>query len=70
MADSLRGLDTSKGLALFVTTVVFMLLCLVIGGLRVWAKKIAKQTWKVHDWLAVGALVNAQPRNIYSEEQC
>ncbi|PVI01569.1 hypothetical protein DM02DRAFT_671131 [Periconia macrospinosa] len=56
MVDSLRGLETTKGLSLFVTTIVFMLLCLVIGGLRVWAKMIAKQTWKTHDWLALGAL--------------
>lgn len=61
MPADLRGLETSKGLALFITTIVFMILCLVFGGLRVWAKSVAKQAWQIHDWLALGALVRLTP---------
>ncbi len=62
MENDLRGLATTKGLSLFVVTIVFIVICVIVGGLRVWAKRIMKQSWKVHDYLALGALVSSSYR--------
>ncbi|PSN65033.1 hypothetical protein BS50DRAFT_49957 [Corynespora cassiicola Philippines] len=57
MAESLRGLDTVKGQQFVIVTAVFLVLVLIVAGLRVWAKIMVGRRFELHDYLAFASLI-------------
>jgi hypothetical protein len=57
MADSLRGLSTSHGVAVLATVMVFWLLATGAVVLRVWSLSISDRSIQLHDYFMFVALV-------------